>query len=96
MRDHNSLCNFQPESIGNWDRYVSVAHLGCGDGTTTGVTFTINTLNTNGSGTANLTCGVGCGWNFDIQVSPDRAMFNLVDVSSANPGNYLEGVAIHQ
>ena len=69
---------------------------GCGDGTTTGVTFTIQTLNSNGSGTANLSRGSGCGWNFNIQVSPDRSMFNLVDVSPENPGNYLEGSAVHQ
>jgi len=69
---------------------------GCGDGTQTGVTFTITSLNANGSGTAGLSCGSACGWNFNIQVSPDRSMFNLVDVSPENPGNYLEGVAIHQ
>lgn len=71
-------------------------HGQCGDSTVTGQTFTVNTLNTNGSGTANLSCGTGCGWNFNIQVAPDRSTFNLVDVSSANPGNYLSGVAVHQ
>ena len=68
---------------------------GCGDSTST-VTFTITSLNSSGSGTANLTCGTACGWNLNIQVSPDRAMFNVVDVSPLNPGNYLEGIAIHQ
>jgi hypothetical protein len=68
----------------------------CGDNTTTGNPFTINTLNSNGSGTANLSCGSGCGWNLNIQVAPDRSAFNLVDVSAANPGNFLEGTAIHQ
>jgi hypothetical protein len=69
---------------------------GCGDGTQTGVTFAIQSLSPNGSGTAGLSCGVSCGWTFNIQVSPDRSTFNLVDVSPANPGNYLEGTAIHQ
>jgi hypothetical protein len=69
---------------------------GCGDGTTTGNTFTVQTLNANGSGTANLTCGTGCGFNLNIQVAPDRSSFNVIDVSSANPGNYIEGVAVHQ
>jgi hypothetical protein len=69
-------------------------HGQCGDSTATGQTFTINTLASDGSGTAGLSCGPACGWNFDIQVSPDRSKFNLVDVSSVNPGNYLEGVAI--
>ncbi len=69
-------------------------HGQCGDSTLTGQTFKITSLKANGSGTANLTCGSGCGWNFNIQVSPDRSKVNLVDVSTLNPGNYLEGVAV--
>jgi len=69
---------------------------GCGDGTSSGNMFTIQSLNPDGSGTANLTCGTGCGWNLNIQVSPDRSKFNVIDVSPANPGNYIEGVAIHK
>jgi hypothetical protein len=68
----------------------------CGDTTAPGQTFTINSLQADGSGTATLTCGTSCGWDFNIQVSPDRSKFNLVDFSSKNPGNYLEGVAILQ
>jgi hypothetical protein len=68
----------------------------CGNGTTTGNTFTITSLNPDGSGTANLTCGPSCGWNLNIQVSADRSTFNLVDVSSANPGNFMSGQAIHR
>ncbi len=71
-------------------------HASCGDSTLNGQTFQITSLNTNGSGTANLTCGAGCGWNFNIQVSPDRSTFNMVDVDPANPGNFLSGVAVHQ
>ena len=67
---------------------------GCGAGTTTGEPFTIETLNGNGAGTAFLGCGSGCGWNFEIQVAPDRSTFSLVDVT--NPLNTLTGVAIHQ
>jgi|SRR5580704_10317280 hypothetical protein len=69
---------------------------GCGDSTSTGNTFTIETLNADGSGTANLTCGTGCGFNYSIQVSPDRSVINLVDASSANPGNFQIGTAIHE
>ena len=69
---------------------------GCGDGTSSGNTFTIQSLNANGSGTAGLTCGSGCGWLLSIQVAPDRSTFNVVDVSPLNGGNYIEGVAIHQ
>lgn len=69
---------------------------GCGDSTNPNQTFAVFTLNPNGSGTANLSCGPSCGWNFDLQVSSDRSMFSVVDVSPENPGNFLEGVAIHQ
>ena len=69
---------------------------GCGDITSTGNTFTIQTLNANGSGTAGLTCGPGCGFTYNIQVSPDRSVINLVDVSTANPGNFQVGTAIHE
>ena len=71
-------------------------HGQCGDSTLPGQTFTVNSLNSNGSGTANLSCGVGCGWNFNIQVAADCSTFSLVDVSSANPGNFLAGIAVHQ
>jgi hypothetical protein len=69
----------------------------CTDGSvTSGQTFTISSLSSSGSGVANLSCGASCGWNFDIQVAPDRSVFNVVDVSTANPNNLLEGTAIHQ
>jgi hypothetical protein len=56
--------------------------------------FTIHSLNPNGSGIAGLTCGEGCGWQFNIQVAPNLEIFNLVDV--VNGGNYVEGTAIRQ
>jgi len=67
---------------------------GCGPGVNTGQTFTINSLIANGSGTASLSCGPDCGWNFNIQVAPNREIFNLVDV--VNDGNYLAGTAVRQ
>ncbi len=69
-------------------------HGSCGDSSLTAQTFTISSLKTNGSGTAGLSCGTGCGWAFTIQVSPDRSTFNLVDIT--DPGNFLEGTAVHQ
>jgi hypothetical protein len=69
---------------------------GCGDGTTTDVQFVVQTVNANGSGTANLSCGPSCGWQFNIQVAPNREVFSLVDVDPANGGNYLSGTAIRQ
>jgi hypothetical protein len=67
----------------------------CGPSTST-QSFTVQSLKPNGSGTAGLTCGEGCGWQFNIQVAPNVSIFNLVDVDPANPGNYVEGTAIRQ
>jgi hypothetical protein len=67
-------------------------HGGCGDSTLPGQTLTVDTLSKTGTGTASMSCGAGCEWNFQIQVTPDRTKFNLVDVT---PGNdYVEGLAI--
>lgn len=71
-------------------------HGDCGDSTVAGVPFTITSLNGYGTGVANLSCGPGCGWNLSIQVSPDRATFNAVDIDPSNPGNFISGVAIHR
>lgn len=56
--------------------------------------FQIGSLNPDGSGTAGLTCGPGCGWTFTIQV-PEGAtnLFTLVDVAPQNPNNVLVGTA---
>ena len=70
-------------------------HGQCGDSVATGQTFKVTALNTNGTGTAGLSCGVGCGWNLRLQVSPDRQIMNLIDVDPVNPGNYIAGVAVH-
>jgi hypothetical protein len=92
-----TLYTFTLNNTGSSSNVTGTSHTaGCGDGTSSGNTFTVQTLNANGSGTVNLTCGAGCGWNLNIQVAPDRSSFNVVDVSSANPGNYIEGVAVHQ
>lgn len=93
----SSVSNFTLNASGVATNVTSTSHsAGCGDGHATSNTFTIQNLKADGSGTANLTCGVGCGWNLSIQVSPDRSTFNVVDVSPANPGNFLIGTAIHQ
>jgi len=91
-----SYVTFTLNAAGSGSATIKSHTSGCGDSTRGGLPFTINTLNSNGSGTAGLSCGTGCGWGLDIQVSPDRSMFSVVDVSPDNPGNYLEGVAIHQ
>jgi hypothetical protein len=66
----------------------------CGDSTLPGQTFTVDTLSKTGEGTASLTCGASCEWNFEIQVAPDRTKFNLVDVDPLDTSAFLEGMAI--
>ena len=86
--------NFTLNGSGVGTATIKSHSAGCGDTTSSGNTFTVTSLSTNGSGTAGLTCGAGCGFTFTIQVSPDRSTFNLVDLT--DPNNFLEGVAIHQ
>jgi hypothetical protein len=69
------------------------ANSGCGE-TSNSQTFTILSLKHNGSGTAGLTCGSGCGWTFNLQVSPNRQVINLVDVT--DPNNWLAGTVVKQ
>jgi len=91
----SSLVTFTLKAKGTSTNAAETNHsLGCGDGLSTGNTFTILSLNANGSGTAGLSCGASCGFIFNIQVSPDRSTFNVVDISDAN--NFLVGTAIHQ
>lgn len=58
-------------------------------------TFQILSLNSNGSGTAGLSCGSACGWVFQIQVAPNKQVINLVDVTDPYPNN-LTGTAVKQ
>ena len=90
-----TVVNFTLNSSGSATNATEKSHsVGCGDTTSTSNAFTIQTLNSNGSRTAGLSCGTGCGFTFSIQVSPDRSTFNLVDIT--DPNNFLMGVAIHQ
>ena len=97
------LVTFTLNSSGTATNATITSHLSgpntstCIDGSvTTGQTFTVSSLGSNGSGLAGLSCGSGCGWVFNIQVSADRAVANLVDVSTANPFNTPTGTMIHQ
>lgn len=87
------LANVSLASTGAGSGTLST-HGQCGDSSLSGQSFTIKTLTATGSGTAGLSCGTGCGWTFNIQVSPDRSKITLVDVNKANPNNYLEGEAV--
>jgi len=87
----------QATDAANTGHFMNGGNAGCPDGaTSTGNSFTISSLNADGSGTATLSCGSGCGWAFQIQVSRDSTEFNLVDVDPQNPNNLLQGVAILQ
>ena len=93
----STLATFTLNAAGSTANATETTHsAGCGDSTTTGNTFTVQSLNANGSGTARLTCGTGCGFTYNIQVSPDRSTMSLVDVSAANPANFQAGTGIHQ
>jgi hypothetical protein len=82
------------DTTGNGTVTLKGHSAGCGNSSST-EKFQILTLNPNGSGTASLTCGSGCGWVFTIQVAPDRAVFNLVDITDVG-NNRLQGTAVHQ
>ena len=82
------------DTTGNGPVTLKGHSAGCGNSSST-EKFQILTLNPNGSGTASLTCGSGCGWVFTIQVAPDRAVFNLVDITDVG-NNRLQGTAVHQ
>jgi hypothetical protein len=71
-------------------------HSVCGDSATGTVAFKILSVNSHGSGTANLSCGTDCGWSLKVQLSPDHTVFNLVDVDPQNPQNFIEGTAVKQ
>ena len=88
------LATFTLDQVGKANDMTLVGHAQCGDSTAQNLTFEINSLSSNGSGTASLSCGNDCGWNLTIQVNPDGNSFNAVDV--VNPGNFVSGMAIRQ
>jgi hypothetical protein len=91
----SGLLDFTLDQEGRANSAILVMHGTCGD-STLAVPLMIQSLDLNGSGTASLSCGPGCGWDLTIQVASTLNIFNLVDVDPNNPGNYLEGTAIRQ
>jgi len=68
---------------------------GCGDGYSTGPTqFIVQTLNPDGTGTGNLSCGPGCGWELELQLSRNGDVFSFTGVDFGNPGNFVSGTVI--
>jgi hypothetical protein len=86
---------FTLNSAGTGEATTTYHTASCGDTTST-FPFSVTALNAAGAGTAHLSCGSDCGWDFQIQVLPGNKLFSLVDVSPGNPHNYLEGTAIYQ
>jgi len=87
--------NFTLNGTGTGTATIVGHSTGCGDSTTSGLPISITALSSNGSGTAGLSCGTGCGFTFRIQVSADRSTFNMVDVTDPIP-NFWAGTAVHQ
>lgn len=69
-------------------------HNVCGDSATGTVSFKVSSVNSHGTGAAHLSCGEDCGWDLKVQLAPNHEVFNLVDVSSGNPNNFIEGSAV--
>lgn len=93
---HSMFVTFKLNSSGNGTATIDNHSTGCATTTTTGNAISITALGNNGQGTAGLSCGVGCGWVFKIQVSADYDQIILADVSDDNPNNTPAGVAIRQ
>jgi len=66
----------------------------CGDGANTGLNFTIDTLNADGSGTATLNVSESSKIALTIQVSANSQVLNMVDFTDAN--HYVAATAIKQ
>src|SRR5574341_1303805 len=81
----SGLVNFTLDKFGTSTAATLTTHSACGNLTSV-ETFTIYSLDADGSGTAGLSCGLGCGWELTIQVARNGQVFNIVDVSPANPG----------
>jgi hypothetical protein len=66
----------------------------CGDGKNKDLSFTIDSLNSDGTGTATLQVIETSKISLSIQVSGNEQVFNLVDITDSN--HYKEGTAVKQ
>lgn len=87
---------FNLNTGGNGTATIIMHSTGCADSTSGGNAIKVTNLQPNGFGLLNLSCGVGCGWNFRIQVSDDANSMILVDVDPANPNNTPFGTALRR
>ena len=86
---------FRLNSSGVGVATIEMHSTGCANSITTENPISIQTLNADGRGTAGLSCGLGCGWQFKIQVAEGGHSFILADVDADNPNNTPTGMAIH-
>jgi hypothetical protein len=93
----SGVVNFTLDKTGVDHKATLRTHGACGESRTT-ETFRIDSLNSDGSGMAGLTChsGVACGWVLTIQVDRKGTIFNMADIEPTNPLNYVAGTAIRQ
>src|SRR5688572_3262430 len=68
---HSMFVTFRLDAAGQGAGTARIVNhsTGCGNRTSTGEDFMISDLNSNGRGKAHLSCGAGCGWEFEIQVA---------------------------
>lgn len=82
------------DAAGSGMATIQGSSTGCAPNVAPSQPFKIMSLNPDGSGTAGLACGPGCGWSFTIQVPKgSNNLFTLVDVAPENPNNVLVGTA---
>jgi hypothetical protein len=90
----SELLVFTLNSSGEATDVVYTAHtVNCGNQQFTDQTFTITSLNSDGSGTAEVNIN-GAVRHFTIQVSPSHQIFSMVDLTDA--GHYQAGTGILQ
>jgi len=87
------LVDFRLNSNGEGPAYASYHTPGCGNNAQAG-TMRITSLNAGGDGTAELNFGGSAVFKFNIQVSANGQIFNMVDVTDS--GNYDEGSAVRE
>jgi hypothetical protein len=93
---HSMYVTMTLNTLGVGTANIANHSTGCPNSLQIGLPFNIVALAANGEGTANLSCGAGCGWGFRIQVAADGNTMILTDVDAANPKNTPTGTALRQ
>jgi hypothetical protein len=86
------IVTFKLNAIGTGPATETFHTPGCGDNSASG-TFTITSLNSLGTGTAQLSV-TGGFFNYSIQVAPNGQVFNMADITDS--GNYEVGTSVRE